>query len=245
MPDVKVFPESHGLYREAAERLVRAGRKAIEREGRFTLLLAGGSTPRRLYALLAAPEYRERADWSRTHLFWGDERAVPISHPQSNFRMASETLLSRLSFPEQNIHRVPAELGAEEAAAQYERELLKFFGGPPRFDLALLGMGADGHTASLFPGSNALREAARWVVAAAAPQGAARITLTLPALSAAAEVLFLVTGAAKAPALAAALEGPPDPDLPAALVKPARGEVVWLVDGAAAAYLRKHAQASL
>lgn len=171
-------------------------------------------------------------------MFWGDERAVPLSDPQNNYRMVTETLLSRVSVPEENIHRVRTELPPEEAAAEYARELSSFFGGPPRFHFVLLGMGADGHTASLFPGSDALREERRLVVATH-QTGTQRITLTLPVLNAAAEVLFLVTGAAKAPALAATLEGPADPDLPAALVKPASGRLCWLVDEAAASLLSK------
>ncbi len=242
MGEVRIFADSDGLYRDAAERIVRAAQSAValpERSaGRFALLLSGGRTPRRLYALLGSAECRERIDWTRTHLFWGDERAVPMSDPESNYRMVAETLLSRVSIPEQNIHRIRTELPPEEAAIEYERELSEFFGGAPRFHLALLGMGADGHTASLFPGSAALREKQRLVVAAS-HGSAQRITLTLPALDSAGEVLFLVTGASKAAALAAALEGPPDPDLPAALVRPTSGRVAWLADAAAAAYLRQ------
>ena len=241
MSELRIFADSDGLYREAAERILRAGQTAVAGEGRFALLLAGGGTPRRLYALLGSPEYRDRLDGARTHLFWGDERAVPLSDPQSNYRMVAETLLSRMQIPEENIHRIRTELPPEEAALWYERELREFFAGPPRFHLALLGMGADGHTASLFPGSAALREQRHLVIATV--QGSAqRITLTLAALNAASVVLFLISGAAKAAALAAALEGPLDPELPAALVRPDAGQVVWLVDTAAAAYLHQRPQ---
>ena len=241
LSQLRIFADSDGLCREAADRILRAGQKAVADEGRFALLLSGGQTPRRLYALLGSAEYRDRLDWARTHLFWGDERAVPLSDPQSNYRMVAETLLSRIVIPEDHIHRIRAELSPGEAAASYERELREFFAGPPRFHVALLGMGADGHTASLFPGSHALREQKRLVVATA--QGSIqRISLTLAALNAAREVLFLVTGAAKAPVLAAALEGPVDSELPAALVRPASGQVVWLVDRAAAAVLQQQPQ---
>ena len=241
MSELRIFDDSAGLCREAAQRILRARQKAVADEGRFALLLSGGQTPRQLYALLGSPEYRDRLDWAGTHLFWGDERAVPLSDPKSNYRMVAETLLSRVSIPEANIHRIRTELPPEEAALSYERELREFFSGAPRFHLVLLGMGADGHTASLFPGSPALRERKRLVVATA--QGSMpRISLTVATLNAAREVLFLVTGAAKAPVLAAALEGPLDPELPAALVRPASGQVVWLVDRAAAAGLQKQSQ---
>ena len=186
-------PISDGLCREAAERILRAGQKAVADEGRFALLLSGGQTPRRLYALLGSAEYNDRLDWSRTHLFWGDERAVPLSDLQSNYRMVAETLLSRVVIPEDHIHRIRTELPSEEAAASYERELRGFFAGPPRFHVALLGMGTDGHTASLFPGSPALREQKRLVVATA-KGSIGRISLTLAALNATREVLFLLTG---------------------------------------------------
>ncbi len=241
MSELRIFADSDGLCREAAERILRVGQEAVADEGRFTLLLSGGQTPRRLYALLGSTEYRDRLDWGRTHLFWGDERAVPLSDPKSNYRMVAETLLSRIVIPEDHIHRIRTELPPEEAAASYERELREFFAGPLRFHVALLGMGADGHTVSLFPGSPALREQKRLVVTTA-KGSIERISLTLAALNAAREVLFLVTGAAKAPVLAAALEGPLDSQLPAALVRPASGQVVWLVDRAAAAVLQQQPQ---
>lgn len=245
MSDLHIFADSDGLCREAAARILRAGQKAVADEGRFALLLSGGQTPRRLYALLGSAEYRDRLDWTRTHLFWGDERAVPIADPRSNYRMVAETLLSRIVIPEDHIHRIRTELPPEEAAVSYERELREFFAGPPCFQLgfhlALLGMGADGHTASLFPGSHALREQKRLVVTTA-KGSIERISLTLAALNAAREVLFLVTGTAKARVLAAALEGPLDSELPAALVRPASGQVVWLVDRAAAAVLQQQPQ---
>lgn len=241
MSQVRIFDDADELYREAADRIVRTAHSAVALDGRFALLLSGGNTPRRLYALMGTTEYSIRMDWPSTHLFWGDERAVPPSDPRSNYRMVAETLLSRVTIPPQNIHRIPADPPLEEAAAEYEEELRAFFGGPPRFHLALLSMGADGHTASLFSGSAALGETRRWVVATAEGDPL-RITLTLPALNACQEILFLVIGAAKAPALAAVLEGPPETVLPAARVRPTSGEVIWLVGRAAATLLQQRSQ---
>jgi 6-phosphogluconolactonase len=251
MSRVRIFNETDELYRAAAERIAHLSQLAVAREGRFALLLAGGNTPRRLYALLASPNYSIHIDWANTHLFWGDERAVPLSDPKSNCRMVSETLLSRVAVPWQNIHPIEGELPPEEAAERYQEELRQFFGlrGPAQpegcatFDLALLGLGADGHTASLFPGSPTLQETAR--LAVAVPEAdPPRVTLTFPALNACAEVLFLVAGAAKAPALAAVLEGPPDLVPPAGRVRPEKGEVLWLVDRAAAALLQQRSHSN-
>lgn len=244
MVELHIFDESDDLYRDAAERICAAARQAIEERGRFQFLLSGGSTPRRLYALLGSADYVGSIDWSRTHLFWGDERVVAISDPESNYRMVAETLLSRVDVPAENLHRVRTSLAPDEAASLYEQELRKYFGAVTDFDLALLGMGPDGHTASLFPGSRALGEGVRLAVPVL-EKTPNRISLTLPALNASRSVMFLVTGRAKAPALAAVLEGPPDPDLPAALVRPESGNLQWLVDRAAASLLRQrssHAQ---
>jgi 6-phosphogluconolactonase len=223
----------------AAKDLVAA---AANRE-RFTLALSGGSTPRSLYRLLGDPTapFRSRLDWSQIHFFWGDERHVPPQHPDSNFRMVREALLDELPVPPGNIHRIRAEeKDASTAAAEYEEELRRFFGlrpgGVPRFDYVLLGLGEEGHTASLFPGSPVLHEtkhlvAAPWVAA----QQTFRITLTPPVLNAAARVAFLVAGAAKAAALHAVLDGVRHPDeIPAQIVAPTDGSLVWFVDRAAA-----------
>ncbi len=236
MSELHIFEDSQDLYRDAAERVCAAARSALGERGRFTLLLSGGSTPRALYALLGSDEYKHRINWSATHLFWGDERMVPISDPQSNYRMVAETLLSRIDMPPDNIHRTRTGVPPEESARSYEQELRRYFGAVTNFDLGLLGMGADGHTASLFPGARALGEGQRLAVAVLdrSPQ---RVTLTLTALNAATAILFLVRGREKAPALKAVLEGPPDPDLPAALVRP--GKALWLVDRAAASLLEK------
>jgi 6-phosphogluconolactonase len=235
------------LGRAAAEEVVRAAGDAVAARGRFTLALAGGETPRGLYRLLASPPYRARVDWSRAELFWGDERAVPPGDPGSNYRLAAEALLGPLALPERLVHRIQAEEGAEAAeaaAARYERELARAFGvapggPPPAFDLVLLGMGPDGHVASLFPGSPALEERRRWAVPAEGPPPwPARVTLTLPVLNAARRVLVLVAGSRKAEALARVREGPRESRrLPAQLLEDELERVTWLVDEAAAARL--------
>lgn len=241
-PDLRRMADAEEVARAAAEEVALAAARADAARGRFTLALAGGSTPRRLYALLAdarAP-FRARVPWERTHVFFGDERPVPPEHPDSNYRMAREALLDRV--PVASVHRIPGEDPA--AAEAYEDELRRFFevppgGPPPRLDLVLLGLGEDGHTASLFPGSDALGERRRWVAAPlVARLGVHRLTLTLPVLDRAREVLFLVAGADKAEALARVLAPAAGaPALPAALVRPEAGPPRWIVDLAAAARL--------
>jgi 6-phosphogluconolactonase len=204
----------------------------------FAVCLSGGSTPRRLYECLAAPEIASRFPWNRTHWFWGDERFVPHDHPDSNYRMTREALLSRVSIPEANIHAVPTEgLSPEEAAIAYEATLKRFYGadslapGRPLFDVTLLGIGDDGHTASLFPSQPALQETRRWAVAVIGAKAEARITLTYPVLDSSREVAFLVTGKEKRGVVARAQAG--DKALPAAMVRPL-GRLHWFTDRAAA-----------
>ncbi len=241
-----ILADAEAVARAAAEEIVGAAARAIEERGRFTVALTGGSTPRRTYALLADPRapYRDRLAWDATDVFFGDERHVPPDHPDSNFRMAHEALLARVAAG--SVHRMRGEESrAEEAAASYEAELRRFFGllapddPPPRLDLVLLGLGPDGHAASLFPGSAALDERRRWVVAPFVERlGVHRITLTLPVLDAAREVLFIVSGAAKADALAQVLApAPRSTPPPAARVRPEQGELRWIVDRAAASRL--------
>lgn len=238
-PEVRVVDGPAALARAAAEEWCARALAAVEGSGRFAVALAGGSTPRALYALLADPAapYHDALPWARTHVFFGDERTVPPDHPQSNYGMAREALLARVALRPENVHRIRGEEEPEAAARAYEDELRAFFGPAPRFDLVLLGMGAEGHTASLFPGSPALEEASRLVVAPLVPvPGGRRITLTLRALDAAARVLFLVSGASKADTLARVLSrGSGAEALPAARVRPVDGTVLWLVDRAAAA----------
>ncbi len=238
-PEVRVVDGPAALARAAAEEWRSRALAAVAATGRFAVALAGGSTPRALYALLADPAapYRDALPWTRTHAFFGDERAVSSDHHQSNYAMARDALLARVPLPPENVHRIRGEDHPEASARAYEEELRAFFGPAPRFDLVLLGMGADGHTASLFPGTPVLEEATHLVAATLAPApGGRRITLTLRALEGAARVIFLIAGAAKAPALARVLSGGSGPEaLPAARVRPLEGTVLWLVDRDAAA----------
>ena len=236
--DVRVFPDLEGLSRAAAEELLTHARRAVERRGRFALALAGGRTPCRLYELLAR-EYREKMPWEHVHLFWGDERVVPPDHPESNYAMAYEALISQIKIPPENVHRVPVELDPPERAAEaYERDLQAFFEGETAlFDVALLGVGADGHTASLFPGAPALEECERWVRYVLAPSESSirrRITLTLPTLNRARAIFFLATGVEKRPIVQEILEYPEhgEPRCPAARVRPLE-RAIWFLDAAA------------
>ena len=166
MGEVRIFPDSRRLAIVAVEHFVALAGEAIAARGLFAVALAGGSTPRAAYMLLATEEYAVRVDWGRVHVFWGDERCVPPAHMDSNYRMARETLLDGVPLPAQNVHRMHGEMIPEDAASDYEKTLRLFFGDDlPRFDLVLLGMGSDGHTASLFPGMAILREERRWAVA--------------------------------------------------------------------------------
>jgi 6-phosphogluconolactonase len=243
-PEVVVLKDAAALADRAAQSIVDIAAEAVAARDRVMLALAGGDTPRRTYARLAASPQREAMPWARTFVFFGDERCVPHDHPDSNFRMARETLLDQVSVPAGQVFPMPAEAGDPDAgAAAYGRALTEAFGlrrgEAPRFDLVLLGMGLDGHTASLFPGSPVLKEifrpvAAVHAAAAAIPQ---RITLTLPVLNAAANILFLVSGAEKAKAVKAVLGE--RALLPAGMVQPEKGRLVWMLDHAAAALLRR------
>jgi 6-phosphogluconolactonase len=226
----------------AAVLFVRAAQSARERR-RFNVVLSGGSTPRAFHTLLAAPPYRDQVEWSRVHFYWGDDRCVAPDDPESNFRMARETLLDRVPVREAQIHRIHTEEDPVVAANLYADELRQDFalaeGQLPRFDLLYLGMGPDGHTASLFPHTAALAVTDKLVSPNYVPKLAVnRITLTYPVLNNAAVVAFLVAGEDKANALAAVLDGPRDPDTyPSQLIAPTDGELFWLVDRAAAAKL--------
>ncbi len=243
--EVVVVDSPEAVARAAAGRAVACARAAVAARGRFSVALSGGSTPRALFRLLAEAPLRSEIAWARLDVFWGDERCVPPTHPDSNYRMAKEALLDHVPIPPDRIHRIAADTDDHAAAAMtYEAELARVLGGtpggtPPVFDLLLLGMGADGHTASLFPGTPALAEHRRWVVANRVEKlGADRITLTWPILNRAADVLFLVAGADKAAALREVLEGPRDvARLPSQGIRPEAGRLVWLLDRAAAAQL--------
>jgi 6-phosphogluconolactonase len=245
-----VVADQTALAKEAAERCSQIAQEAVARAGRFTIALSGGSTPKLLYSLLAAEPYSTSLPWRKTHVFWGDERAVPPGDHDSNFGMAKATLLDRVPVPPDRVHRMQAEGDdLDLSAREYEAEIASVFavpptGDPPSFDLILLGLGPDGHTASLFPRTEGVRERARWVVRNHVPKlNSDRVTLTAPILNQASTVLFLVTGADKASALQAVLEGPSDPDrFPAQLIQPTSGRLIWLVDRAAASMLAKNAK---
>lgn len=242
-PDVQVFDDPELVAREAAGLFVRLSVEAVAVRGAFSVALSGGSTPRRVYELLASDDYCTQVNWPSVHIFFGDERTVPPEHPDSNYRMANEALLSRVRLPAENIHRMEGVGDAAANASRYESGLRAFFGDVswPRFDLVMLGMGDDGHTASLFPGSAALAEEQGWVVANWVEKFQTwRITLTAPAINNARRVLFLVTGASKAERLREVLKGERDPHrLPSQLIQPHDGTLEWFVDRAAAAKLEE------
>jgi 6-phosphogluconolactonase len=235
MPALTVVEDARALAETAATEVVRLAGAAQDAGGVFSLVLSGGSTPVGLYRTLAVAPRREEIDWPRVEVFWGDERCVPPDHRESNFRMAEETLLSRVPVAPERVHRIRGEDEPRVAAAGYEEEIRAVLGSRPAFSLVLLGMGDDGHTASLFPGSPALQEEERLATAVETPAGQ-RITLTLAALREARSVVFLVGGTRKASVLARAL-AEPDGEVPASRVRPARGSVHWIVDRAAASGL--------
>lgn len=243
-PDIIVCADRDALNLEAANRFVELAASAIAERGRFMVALSGGSTPKALFELLATDVWSDRVDWSRVHLFWGDERGVPKDHKDSNYGMTNGALLSKISVPEVNVHRIRTEAGTpDEVAALYADELRSAFGiGPadtPRFDLIHLGLGDDGHTASMFPGTTAMHETERLVVAVWVEKFEQhRITVTPVVLNNAAEVQFLVAGASKVDVLPQVIRGPYEPDrLPSQTVKPANGLLRWILDREAAAKL--------
>jgi len=248
MDSIEVFHDPQRLIRAAAEHIVRLASETTAQNGMFTFVLSGGSTPRPLYILLASQAFAKRIDWTRVHVFWGDERCVAPEDPRSNYRMAHETLLDAVPLPPGNIHRIHGEEEPRLAAAAYEQELQNFFGSkapddppPVGFDLVLLGMGDNGHTASLFPGLAAVTEKVRWVMAQYVEVLSMwRITLTPVVINAAKNVTFVVSGAEKARCLCEVLEGPIQSEmLPAQFVRPTHGRLLWLIDEAAAGCLKK------
>ncbi len=240
-PQVRIFNSPQELFHGAAEKFCEVGADAIQKRGRFTVALSGGSTPRGLHQELAT-SFSSKLPWDKVFFFWGDERHVPPDSSDSNFRMANETLLSKLPAPQKNIFRIPAELpDAREAAQKYSDTLEQFFHPAddsfPRFDFILLGMGPDGHTASLFPGTAALQEKDEFVVANWVEKlNTFRITFTYPVLNSAVCVMFLVNGDEKAEMVRRALKDP-SANLPCQGVKPADGELLWYLDKGAAVKL--------
>lgn len=245
MATVQKFANKEALARAAAEEVTRVATAAVRENGRATVALAGGSTPEAMYRLLAdEPAFRARFPWGQTHFFFSDERHVPPDDKESNYRMADQALLQKVAgeCPAVNVHRIGSENpDASKAAADYEADLRAFFGadGVPRFDLVLLGMGPDGHTASLFPGTTGLRETEKLVAAAWIDKLATyRITFTPPLLTAAKAILFLAAGADKAEVLQVVLEGAPEFDrYPSQRISAENPNVLWLVDEAVAASL--------
>lgn len=249
--EIKVFPGIKELNEQAASQIVELVKESVEANGRFSIALSGGSTPKALYNLLASAPYNQQIDWSKVFIFFGDERCVPPDHADSNYKMAKEALFSKVSLPEGNIYRMRGEDAPEEAAASYGEALEQFFGlehgdGPspenfPRFDLILLGMGPDGHTASLFPATQALQERGRPVAANFVPKlDTHRITLTAPTINRAGQVWFMVAGQDKAATLVRVLEGDYQPQTyPSQLIRPQPGKLIWMLDEAAAAQLTK------
>lgn len=231
---IRVFPTPAEVARQAALFFVEAADEAIALSGRFTVALSGGRTPKALFELLATDEFADRVDWSNVEIFFGDERTVPPDNAESNYRMAREALLDHVPIPPGNVHRMRGEIDPEAAAIEYGKMLKDRFG-EDGLDLALLGMGDDGHTASLFPGTEALKEPKHRCVANFVPKlNTWRITMTAPFLNRSREILVLVEGATKAARIQEVLEGPPDPDrLPIQMIEP-RKRLVWLMDVAAA-----------
>lgn len=238
-PEIIVCRDAAALARQGAEQFIACAGEAVARAGWFVVALSGGSTPAALYSLLAA-EFRDRIDWPRVHLFWGDERCVAPDHPDSNFRMTQEALLRKIRIPPENVHRMNGEISPASAAREYEAELRRFFGlredGWPRFDLIYLGLGEDGHTASLFPGSGAVEESKRFVAAVYVESlKSYRLTITVPVINAAAQVTFLASGKSKAKIVRKILaDHVTAAKYPAAKVRPATGRLTWMLDAEAA-----------
>jgi 6-phosphogluconolactonase len=233
-PTVDVAADAEALARRAAEWLVE---RMTASDGPFALSLSGGSTPRGLYALLASPPYRHRIPWQRLHLFWGDERYVPPHHPDSNYGMARTAMIAHVPIPSHQVHPIPTSPSPQAAATAYEQTLRDFYKADvldparPLFNVTLLGLGPDGHTASLFPGARVLNEQTAWVAAVVGAKPEARITLTFPAIASSGAVAFLAAGTDKHPVIERVRQG--DRALPAARVK-AAGELRWFLDHAAA-----------
>lgn len=241
MPEIEIYPDTASLALRAAEQFAALAEYATRKRGRFVVALSGGSTPKAMNALLATPRFVDLIQWEKVFVFWSDERCVAPEDPESNYGNARDTLLVHVPIPAANIQRIHGELSPEHAAQKYEDKLREFFAAGPstRFDLVLLGLGDDGHTASLFPGTHGIRENSRWAVAVNHQEPPLplvdRVTLTPPIINAAANVTFLVTGSAKAERLRQVLRDPYHPDrLPAQVIRPKNGKLFWLLDDAVA-----------
>jgi 6-phosphogluconolactonase len=240
--NVKIYPDKDSLIKTAADQIIALAKRIIDTRGRFSIALAGGSTPKPLYERLAELEYAQQLNWRNVHLFFGDERAVPSDHPDSNYAMVADALLRHIQIPDVNVHRINTEQTPERAAAHYAHELRTFFmHTPAAIDLVLLGLGDDAHTASLFPGTPPTYETQMWVTAHYVHKhDGYRITMTPALINQARNVAFLVSGDDKATALKNVLEGEYNPSkYPAQIIKPTDGYLVWWVDQAAAQALSK------
>lgn len=236
---ISIYPDLDTLSQQAAQYIARLASQSIVTHGRFTIALSGGSTPKKLYSLLGSEPYCSQINWAQVEIFWGDERCVPPDDPESNYAMAQQVLLSKIPIPANQIHRMPADQSDRGAASQaYTQEMQRTFGTDriPAFDLIQLGMGPEGHTASLFPHQPSLHEQQRLVMPVSVPKPPPdRLTFTPPLLNAARNILFLVTGREKADAVHAVLEGDYNPaEYPAQIVRPTQGEVTWMLDTQAA-----------
>ena len=238
---IRIYNDLEALSQAAAELFTVESRKASLICGRFTVALSGGETPRRLYEVLATPPYRERIHWGEVHIFWSDERCVPENDPRNNSRLARQTLLDHVPIPPDHIHPIGCDQSPQQAAIQYEKELKDFFSTQnPNFHLVLLGLGGNGHIASLFPHTPVLNEQAKWVSDVYVKElGMYRITFTATFINQASQVVFLVSGADKAQVLEKVLEGSYQPhELPAQLIRPNGEHPIWLVDKAASHKLK-------
>jgi 6-phosphogluconolactonase len=241
--NLQVFKDTEHLCKGLAEWITSLIEETLTRKERFSLVLSGGNTPKKLHELLASPHFAERIDWQKIHVFWGDERAVPFEDSRNNARMAFDTLLNKVNIPHEQIHIMDTGLSPEAAAMEYEEELNEYFGSdvlpPTTFDLVLLGMGDDGHTLSLFPGEAIIHEEKLWVNSYyLKAQDMFRITLTKNIVNRSEHIVFMISGSEKAHALHEVLEGEKNPErYPAQLILPVRGELHFFIDESAASLL--------
>ena len=241
---IHAYPNKEQMVTATTERVINEIGQAIQERGLCNMALAGGNTPREIYSMLAESTYRDRVDWNRLHLFWGDERMVPPEHEDSNFRMVKETLLDHVRIPDGNVHRIRGEIVPEQAAQEYAELLHNHFkSDSPRFDIILLGIGEDGHTASLFPGTDAVEECKLYTVAVFVPRlDTWRVTLTFPVLNAAREVLFLASGRSKSDIVQRIISiKQPAKEFPASMVNPENGTLHWMLDSEAMVLINKNA----
>jgi 6-phosphogluconolactonase len=241
--NIHIYPNKEKLVAATTERVVDSIEKAIAENGLCNVALAGGNTPGGVYSMLATNHYQDRVDWNKLHFFWGDERMVSPEHQDSNYRMVRETLLDHVAIPDSNVHRIWGEIAPEQAAEEYSSLLNNHFKTDlPRFDIILLGLGEDGHTASLFPETDAVEEGERHAVAVFVPKlDTWRVTLTLPVLNAASEIYFLVSGRSKSDIIQRIMSiKQPSKEFPATMVNPANGELHWMLDSEAMILINKN-----